>query len=118
MRVRLFVILIPVVLLIVYSISGYLWVDSAKQRSQHPELNSQITEVAEKLAETPNPPQDLEQRLSVAQASLDSEQTAFPGKLNSTRRKMFLHEMPWRCFCEQVPNRFETDCLFSDFLLP
>ena len=84
MRSKLLITLLIIMLLVVYYLYG---MDYMKQREEHEVLTSQITEVTEALEalrEIPEPPQDLEQRLAAAQASLATEQSAFPDKINNT----------------------------------
>ncbi len=81
MRSKLLITILIIVLLAVYSLFG---MDYMKQHQEQETLTSQITEVNEALREIPELPQDLEQRLAAAQASLAAEQSEFPGKINST----------------------------------
>lgn len=76
----LFTVLITI-LLVVYA---YLGIGYMKQSGEREALTSQITEAIETLREIPKPPQDIEQRLAAAQASLVAEQSIFPIKVNST----------------------------------
>jgi len=76
----LFTVLITI-LLVVYA---YLGIGYMKQSGESKALASQITEAIETLREMPKPPQDIEQRLAAAQASLAAEQSAFLVKVNST----------------------------------
>ena len=76
----LFAVLITI-LLVVYA---YLGIGYMKQSEEREALTSQINEAIEALREMPRPPQDLEQRLAAAQASLVAEQSIFPIKVNST----------------------------------
>ena len=80
MRSKLLIALLIIVLLVVYYLFG---TDYIKQSKEQEMLTPQITEVIEALKEMPEPPQDLEQRLATAQASLAAEQSAFPSQLNS-----------------------------------
>ncbi len=82
MRSKLLITILIVVLLAVYFIFG---VDYIRQREGHQALTAQIIDVTETLEQLPKPPNDLERRLAVAQASLVAEQSAFPGKPNSTQ---------------------------------
>jgi len=68
--------------LVVYA---YLGMDYMKQRKEQETLASQITELTQILAEIPEPAQDLEQQLAVAQANLAAEQSVFPEKMNSSQ---------------------------------
>lgn len=77
--------LLIAVLIITLSVVYYLFgMDYINQRRENAALTSQITEATEALAQMPEPPQNLEQRLEAAQASLDAEQSVFPSNLHST----------------------------------
>ena len=82
MRTKLLITLLIIVLLVVYFILG---MDYMEQRQTHEVLTSQITDVTQTLAQTPESLQPLEQRLVEARASLAAEQNTFPGKQNSTQ---------------------------------
>jgi len=77
-----FLIIAIITLLSVYYFMG---MDYLKQRQGNEELTAQINEAARTLARTPQPAQDLEQRLAAAEASLAAAQGAFPTGLNSTQ---------------------------------
>jgi len=79
---RLLITILIIVLLVVYYLLG---TDYMKQPKEQEALASQIADVTQTLAQIPKPPQDLEQRLAAAQASLAAEQSAFPSKMNSTK---------------------------------
>ncbi len=81
-RGKLLITILIIVLLVVYYLFG---MDYMKQRQEHEALTSQITDVTQTLAQIPELPQDLEQRLAAAQASLAAEQSAFPSQINSTQ---------------------------------
>ena len=76
--------LIAILIIILLGVYYFLGTDYAKQRQQNAELTSQITKITQTLAQMPEPPQDMEQQLAATQASLTAEQSAFPGKMNST----------------------------------
>jgi len=78
---KLLIIVLVVVLLVVYYFFG---MDYMKQRQQHESLNRQIADATQKLAQMPQPSEDLEQRLEEAQANLTATESAFPGQVNST----------------------------------
>ncbi len=82
MKYKLLITLLIIILLVVYYLFG---MDYMKQRKQHEALTSQITDVSQTLTQIPGPPHDLEQRLAVAHASLDTVKSAFPSKMNSTQ---------------------------------
>ena len=77
-----FLIIAIIALLAVYY---FLEMDYLRQRQGHEALAAQINEVTRTLAKTPQPPQDLEQRLAAAQASLAAAQRDLPRDLNSTQ---------------------------------
>ena len=81
MRSKLLIAILIIALLVVYYLFG---TDYINQRRENAALTSQITEATEALAQIPEPPQNLEQRLEAAQARLAAEQSAFPSKLHST----------------------------------
>jgi hypothetical protein len=59
--------------------------DYLNQRKEQKALTSQIAEVTQTLGDMPEPPQNLEQQLAAAEASLVAEQDAFPGKMDTTQ---------------------------------
>ena len=77
-----FLIIAIIALLVVYY---FLEMDYLRQRQGNEALTAQINEATRTLAKTPQPPQDLEQRLAAAQASLAASQSDFPRDLNSTQ---------------------------------
>ena len=82
MRRRLIIAFIIIVLLVAY---GLLGIDYTKQRKEHETLAVSVADMTQKLQQIPTPPQNLEQRLAVAEASLAATQSAFPTKPNSTQ---------------------------------
>ncbi|MFC1917970.1 hypothetical protein ACFLXH_04880 [Chloroflexota bacterium] len=82
MRRKLIVAFIIIVLLVAY---GLLGLDYAKQRREHETLAVSIIEITRELRQIPASPQNLEQRLAAAETSLESAQSAFPAKPNSTQ---------------------------------
>ena len=79
-RKYMITLLIIIVLVVYYLLgTGYL-----KLRQQNQELESQIADAIENLAEIPPPPTDLEQQLTDAQAGFDEARNSFPGQLNTT----------------------------------
>ena len=81
MRSKLLITILIIVLLVVYYLLG---MDYMKQRQENDALTSLITDITQILREMPELPQDLEQRLTAAQASLAAEQSAFLISMNST----------------------------------
>lgn len=100
MKVKLAIMLLIIILLVVYYSfgTGYL-----KQRQAQKELTSQIADVTQILAQIPKPPQDLEQRLAVAQANLAAEQNAFPTRMNTTQVINTILELAADCEVKAIP---------------
>ena len=70
------------VIVMVYYLLGMGYV---KERREQEILASQITEVTRVLAQTPEPPQDLERQLETAKARLSAAERSFPIGVNSTQ---------------------------------
>jgi len=69
-------------IVVVYYLLGMGYV---KERREQEALTSQITEVTQVLAQTPEPPQDMEQQLEAAKARLSAAERSFPIGVNSTQ---------------------------------
>lgn len=82
MRTKLIIACLFVALVAAYGLMG---MDYLKQHKEQAALASAITGVTQKLAQTPQATQNLEQKLAAAQASLAAAQNVFPGNLNSTQ---------------------------------
>ena len=100
MKSKLLITLAIVIILVGYA---YFGMGYMKQRSEHEVLTSQITDVSQTLAQIPKPPQDLEQRLEAARASLAAEQSAFPGKMNSTQIINTILKLADDCEVKAIP---------------
>lgn len=100
MRGRLLITILIIFLLAVYYLFG---MDYMKQGKEQEVLTSQITEVTQTLEQIPRPPQDLEQRLAVARASLAAEQRAFPSKINTTQVINTIIELADDCEVKAIP---------------
>ena len=100
MRGKLLIVLLFIILLVVHYLLG---MDYMEQRKEQEVLASQIADVRQTLREIPQPPQDLEQRLVAAQASLAAEQNAFPSKINSTQVLNFILELANDCEVKAIP---------------
>ncbi len=100
MKKKLLIALLIVILLVVYYLLG---MDYLKQRQQQAALAPQISDVTQVLAQMPEPPQDLEQRLASAQDNLTAEQKAFPGEMNSTRVINTILELADECQVRAIP---------------
>jgi hypothetical protein len=75
-----------VILIIILSVVYYLFgMDYLNQRKEQKALTPQIAEVTQTLGDMPEPSQNLEQQLEAAEASLVAEQSAFPGKMDTTQ---------------------------------
>ena len=82
MKGKLPIVILIVILSVVYYLFG---TDYLNQRKEQKALTSQIAEVTQTLSEMAEPPQNLEQQLEAAEASLVAEQVAFPGKMGTTQ---------------------------------
>jgi Tfp pilus assembly protein PilO len=97
---KLLIILLIAVLLVVYYILG---MDYRKQRDENEALASQITDTTQTMAQIPEPPDDLEQRLAEAQASLDTVKNSFPGKMSSTKIINTILKLAEECEVKAIP---------------
>ena len=82
--------------------------DYLRQRQGHEALTAQITEAARALAQTPQPPQDVEQRLAAAEASMAAVQSTFPRDLNSTRVINAILKLADDCQIRAIPLVTQT----------
>jgi hypothetical protein len=92
--------LLIIILLVVYYPLGTSYM---KQRQKQKELTAQIADVTQTLAQIPQPPQDLEQRLAIAQANLATEQNGFPAKMNTTQVINTILELAEDCEVKAIP---------------
>lgn len=80
--------LIKLLVITAVALTGYVYLNLGMgyigQRNEHEALISEIAGVRRALVHIPEAPQDLEQQLAAAQASLAAAQGAFPGKIHST----------------------------------
>ena len=100
MKRKLLIALLIIILLVVYYIFG---MDYMKQRKQHEALTSQIIDAIQTLSQIPKPPRNLEQRLTASRASLAAEQSAFPGKTNSTQIINTILKLADDCGVKAIP---------------
>jgi Tfp pilus assembly protein PilO len=63
----------------------FLWMGYLRERQGQAALTDNITRTAATLAQTSQPPPDLEQQLAEAEAGLAAAQSDFPRDINSTR---------------------------------
>ena len=100
MRSKLLTAILIITLLVVYYIFG---MDYINQRRENAVLTSQIAEATQALAQIPESPQNLEQRLEAAQARLDAEQSVFPSNLHSTEVVNTILELADDCGIRAIP---------------
>jgi len=98
--ILIFLIIAVIALLAVYY---FLEMDYLRQRQGHEALTAQINEATRTLAKTPEPPQDLEQRLAAAQASLAAAQSDFTRDLNSTQVINAILKLAEDCQVRAIP---------------
>ena len=82
---------------------GYFGMNYMKEREGQEALASQVADVSQTLAELPELPQDLEQRLATAQARLDAEKDALPDSINSIEVVNAILELADECEVRAVP---------------
>lgn len=97
---KLLIILLVAVLLVVYYLLGMGYL---KQRHEHEALAAQINEATQTLAQMPKPPDDLDQQLATAQASLDAVKNSFPRTMNSTRIINAILKLADNCEVKAIP---------------
>lgn len=100
MHRKLIISCIIIVLLAAYGLFG---IDYMKQCKTREALASAITNVTQELKQVPAPPQNLEQRLAAAQASLAAARSAFPGKPNSTQIINRILKLADECQVKAIP---------------
>lgn len=94
-------IIIAIIVLLVFS--AYFAMDYRQEGKEHEALTFQIAEATQTLAELPEVPQDLEQRLATARARLVVEENAFPSKINSTEFINTILELANDCGVKAIP---------------
>jgi len=102
-RSRLIIALLSIGIIALLAVYYFLGMDYREQRQGHEVLAAQIAEATRTLAQTPRPPQDLEQRLAAARASLAAEQSAFPSQLNSTQVINAILKLADDCQVKAIP---------------
>ena len=83
--------------------SYLLGMDYLNQLKEHETLTSQISEVSQTLAQLPQPPQDLEQQLAAAEASLAVLASAFPSQISSNEVIDTILKLADDCEVKAVP---------------
>lgn len=84
-------------------VCAYFGMDYRQEGKEHEALAFQIAEASQILAELPELPQDLEQQLAMAEVHLDTEQSAFPSRINSTAVINSILELADDCGVEAIP---------------
>ena len=100
MKIKYIIALITIILVGGYA---YFGIGIMKERGEQATLTSQIASASDILAQLPEPPQDLEQRLATVQASLSAEQDTFPAKTNSTQIINTILEIADYCQVKAIP---------------
>ena len=100
MRRKLIVAFIIIVLLVAY---GLLGIDYKKQRQEQEALVIASSNITQQLRQIPALPQNLEQRLALAEANLATAQSAFPSKPNSTQIINRILKLADECQVKAIP---------------
>ena len=103
LKSKLIIISLIIAIIALLAVYYFLGTDYLKQRQGHEALTAQINEAARTLVQTPQPPQDLEQRLAVAEASMAAVQSTFPRDLNSTRVINIILKLADDCQVRAIP---------------
>lgn len=85
MKSRLVTIILIVAVIALLVVYYFLGTDYRKQRHAYDALAARVNKATLTLTRTPQPPQDLEQRLAAAEEKLATVRSTFPSDLNSTR---------------------------------
>lgn len=85
MKSKSIIILLVAALIALLVVYYFLGTDYREQRQAYDVLAARVNEATLTLTQTPEPPQDLEQRLAAAEANLAAVHSIFPSDLNSTR---------------------------------
>jgi hypothetical protein len=99
LRTRLPITIFIIILLAVYYLLGTSYL---KQRQENQALTAQTIEATETLKEMPQP-QDFGVQLAAAQTNLAAEQSAFPGKVNTTQVINTILELAGECELKAIP---------------
>jgi Tfp pilus assembly protein PilO len=97
---RLLVTTFIVILIMLYAALGMGYLKELKAQE---ELTSQIAEVKQTLSEIPQPPEDLGQQLTAAQANQTAEQSSFPTEINTTQLVNTILEVASVCGIKATP---------------
>ena len=85
MKSKVIITILIVAIVALLAVYYFLGMDYLSKSQRNEALTAGINESTQTLARTPKPPQDLEQRLAEAEATLGAVQSTFPIDLNSTR---------------------------------
>lgn len=90
-------------MVVLLAVDCFLGMDYLRQRQRNEGLTSQITEVNQTIANTPGPPQDLEQKLAEAEAGLADAQNALPRDINGTKVINAILKLADACQVKAIP---------------
>lgn len=103
MKSKVIITILIVAIVALLAVYYFLGMDYLRQSQGNKALTAQINEATQALAGTPKPPQDLEQRLAAAEASLADVQSAFPLDLNSTQAINAILRLADDCQVRAIP---------------
>jgi Tfp pilus assembly protein PilO len=92
-----------IALVVLLAVNCFMGMDYLRQRQKNEAVTSQIAEVTQTLADTPEPPQDLEQKLAEAEASLADAQNALPRDINGTQVINAILKLADACEVKAIP---------------
>jgi hypothetical protein len=92
-----------IAMVVLLAVNCFLGMDYLRQRQRNEALTSQVAEVTQTLADTPEPPQDLEQKLAEAEASLADAQDALPRDINGTQVINAILKLAEACEVKAIP---------------
>lgn len=103
MKSKVIITILIVAIVALLAVYYFLGMDYLRQSQENEALTAGINEAAQTLAETPKPPQDLEQRLVAAESNLAAVQSAFPIDLNSTQVINAILRLADECQVRAIP---------------
>ena len=108
MKSKVFITILIIAVITLLAVYYFLGMGYLRQRQGTEALTARITEATRTLAQTPEPPQDLERRLAAAEANLADVQSAFPRDLNSTRVINAILKLADDCQVRAIPLVTQT----------
>jgi len=90
-------------MVVLLAVNCFLGMDYLRQRQKNEALTSQFAEVTQTIADAPGPPQDLEQKLAEAEASLADAQSTLPRDINGTRVINAILKLAEACEVKAIP---------------